>query len=240
MWEIIQEMAGDRLWIYTGIAGALLGAAFLAWFKDTRMGLWMYSKFDSFLNFLVERWGWTWFKQDENAWRKRYPKIVKKIGSLFIEKLHKNKIATVIKHIPGHGLAKSDSHTSTPKVKNNLKYLIKNDFFPFKNQKSLFAMTAHIIFESIDPILTATHSKKMINIIRNKIMFKNIIISDDISMKALKFSIEENTIKAFSAGCNIVLHCNGKMSEMIKVAKNSPKLDSFLMKKTSEFYKLIT
>ena len=168
------------------------------------------------------------------------PKIVKKIGSLFIEKLHKNKIATVIKHIPGHGLAKSDSHTSTPKVKNNLKYLIKNDFFPFKNQKSLFAMTAHIIYESIDPILTATHSKKMINIIRNKIMFKNIIISDDISMKALKFSIEENTIKAFSAGCNIVLHCNGKMSEMIKVAKNSPKLDSFLMKKTSEFYKLIT
>jgi len=101
-------------------------------------------------------------------------------------------------------------------------------------------MTAHIIYESIDPILTATHSKKMINIIRNKIMFKNIIISDDISMKALKFSIEENTIKAFSAGCNIVLHCNGKMSEMIKVAKNSPKLDSFLMKKTSEFYKLIT
>ena len=168
------------------------------------------------------------------------PKIVKKIGSLFIEKLHKNKIATVIKHIPGHGLAKSDSHTSTPKVKNNLKYLIKNDFFPFKNQKSLFAMTAHIIYESIDPILTATHSKKMINIIRNKIMFKNIIISDDISMKALKFSIEENTIKAFSAGCNIVLHCNGKMSEMIRVAKNSPKLDSFLMKKTSEFYKLIT
>ena len=168
------------------------------------------------------------------------PKIVKKIGSLFIAKLHKNKIATVIKHIPGHGLAKSDSHTSTPKVKNNLKYLIKNDFFPFKNQKSLFAMTAHIIYESIDPILTATHSKKMINIIRNKIMFKNIIISDDISMKALKFSIEENTIKAFSAGCNIVLHCNGKMSEMIKVAKNSPKLDSFLMKKTSEFYKLIT
>ena len=96
------------------------------------------------------------------------PKIVKKIGSLFIEKLHKNKIATVIKHIPGHGLAKSDSHISTPKVKNNLKYLIKNDFFPFKNQKSLFAMTAHIIYESIDPILTATHSKKMINIIRNK------------------------------------------------------------------------
>ena len=101
-------------------------------------------------------------------------------------------------------------------------------------------MTAHIIYESIDPINTATHSKKIINIIRNKIGFKNVIISDDVSMKGLKFTIEKNTIKAFNAGCNLVLHCNGRMSEMIKVAKNSPKLDSFLMKKTSEFYKLIS
>ena len=168
------------------------------------------------------------------------PKVVKKIGSLFIEKFHKNKIATVIKHIPGHGLAKLDSHKSTPVVRKNLKYLVKNDFFPFRKQKSLFALTAHIVYESIDPICTATHSKKVIKIIRNKIKFKNIIISDDISMKSLKFSISENTIKAFKAGCNIVLHCNARMSEMIKVAKNSPELDSFLMKKTSEFYKLIS
>ena len=167
-------------------------------------------------------------------------KVVKKIGSLFIEKFHKNKIATVIKHIPGHGLAKLDSHKSTPVVRKNLKYLVKNDFFPFRKQKSLFALTAHIVYESIDPICTATHSKKVIKIIRNNIKFKNIIISDDISMKSLKFSISENTIKAFKAGCNIVLHCNARMSEMIKVAKNSPELDSFLMKKTSEFYKLIS
>ena len=168
------------------------------------------------------------------------PKVVKKIGSLFIEKFHKNKIATVIKHIPGHGLAKLDSHKSTPVVRKNLKYLVKNDFFPFRKQKSLFALTAHIVYKSIDPICTATHSKKVIKIIRNNIKFKNIIISDDISMKSLKFSISENTIKAFKAGCNIVLHCNARMSEMIKVAKNSPELDSFLMKKTSEFYKLIS
>ena len=168
------------------------------------------------------------------------PKIVKKLGSMFIEKFHKNKIASVIKHIPGHGLALTDSHLKTPIVKKSLKYLLKNDFSTFKKQKSLFAMTAHIIYESIDPINTATHSKKIISIIRNKIRFKNVIISDDVSMKGLKFSIEKNTIKAFSAGCNLVLHCNGRMSEMIKVAKNSPKLDSFLMKKTSEFYKLIS
>ena len=82
MWETILEMADDRLWIYTGIVGALLGAAFLAYFKDTIMGLWMYSKFDATLDFLVERWGWTWLQQPEDAWRKRYPKITKKIDSL--------------------------------------------------------------------------------------------------------------------------------------------------------------
>ena len=82
MWETILEMADDRLWIYTGIVGALLGAAFLAYFKDTMMGLWMYSKFDATLDFLVERWGWTWLQQPEDAWRKRYPKITKKIDSL--------------------------------------------------------------------------------------------------------------------------------------------------------------
>ena len=168
------------------------------------------------------------------------PKIVKDIGKIFIKKFHDNKIATVIKHIPGHGLAKTDTHKYLTKIKENYKYLIKNDFVPFNEQKSLFAMTAHIICQSIDPNHTATHSKKVIKIIRNKIKFKNIIISDDISMKALKYSIKENTIKAFTSGCNIVLHCNGKMSEMIKVAKNSPKLNSFLMKKTSEFYKLIS
>ena len=168
------------------------------------------------------------------------PKVVKCIGNLFIKKYQENKISCVIKHIPGHGLAKKDSHVSTPVVKKNLNYLMKNDFYPFKKHNALFAMTAHIIYESIDKHYTATHSKKIINIIRNKIKFKNIIMSDDISMKSLKFSLKENTLKSFNAGCNIVLHCNGKLSEMLVVAKNSPKLDSFLMKKTSEFYKLIS
>ena len=165
--------------------------------------------------------------------------IVSKIGKYFIEKFHENKIATVMKHIPGHGLAQVDSHKKTPIVYKNLNYLLKNDFIPFKNQKSLFAMTAHIIYKDIDKNNTATHSKEVISIIRKKIKFNNIIITDDISMKALKFSIKKNTTMAFNAGCNLVLHCNAKMNEMIKVAENSPKLDKFLMKKTLEFYKLV-
>jgi beta-N-acetylhexosaminidase len=104
-------------------------------------------------------------------------------------------------------------------------------------KKSLFAMTAHVIFKKIDPENTVTHSKKLINIIRNQIKFKNLLISDDLSMKSLKYSIKENTIRAFKAGCNIALHCNGNLKEMSIVAENSPKVNSFIIKKTSEFYK---
>ena len=101
-------------------------------------------------------------------------------------------------------------------------------------------MTAHIIYKDIDPINTATHSKKIINIIRNKIGFRNLIISDDISMKALKYSIKSNTQKALSAGCNLILHCNAKYSEMKIVAENSPKLNAFIIKKTSQFYNFLS
>jgi hypothetical protein len=82
MWEMIDRMLGDTLWIWTAIAGSLVGAAFLAYFKDTSAGLWFYAKLDQFLDFLVERYGWTWFKQPTDAWRKKYPYITKKIDDL--------------------------------------------------------------------------------------------------------------------------------------------------------------
>ena len=101
-------------------------------------------------------------------------------------------------------------------------------------------MTAHIIFKKIDNENTVTHSKKMINLIRKKIGFRNILISDDLSMKSLKGTIKENTIKTFNAGCNLALHCNGNLKEMQIVAKNSPKIDKFILKKTSQFYKILS
>ena len=168
------------------------------------------------------------------------PKIVSKIGDICIKNFHSNNIGTVIKHIPGHGLAKVDSHKLTPIVNKNLKYLIKNDFSTFRKKSSLFAMTAHIIYRNIDKINTATHSKKIIQLIRNNIKFKNIIMSDDISMKSLKSSINVNTLKAFNAGCDLVLHCNGNFKEMCDVADNSPLLNKFIIKKTSQFYKIIS
>ena len=170
----------------------------------------------------------------------RNPKIVSKIGDYCIKYFEENRIGTVIKHIPGHGLAKVDSHLSTPFVSKKLDYLTKNDFIPFKNKQSLFAMTAHIVFTDIDNKNTVTHSQKLIKLIRNRIGFKNILISDDLSMKSLKGPIKENTIKTFKAGCNIVLHCNGNLKEMTVVGQNSPLVDRFITKKTSEFYKILS
>ena len=167
-------------------------------------------------------------------------KIVSKIGNFCIDEFTKNKIGTIIKHIPGHGLAKVDSHKKTPLVKEKVNILNKKDFYAFKNKKCFFAMTAHIVYRDIDKLNTATHSKKVINLIRNKIKFRNLIISDDISMKSLKFSIEINTKKAFSAGCNLALHCNGKFKEMMIVARNSPKVNKFIITKTSQFYKILS
>ena len=101
-------------------------------------------------------------------------------------------------------------------------------------------MTAHVIYKTYDPINTATHSKIVINkIIRKYIKFRGVLISDDISMKSLKFSLEENAIKALMSGCNLVLHCNGNIKEMIRVAKVVPKIDKFTEKKTSDFYNFL-
>ena len=101
-------------------------------------------------------------------------------------------------------------------------------------------MTAHIIYTNIDKENTATHSKKIIKLIRNNIKFKNIIMSDDLSMKSLKSSIELNTLRSFKAGCDLVLHCNGNFKEMCDVAINSPLINKFIIKKTSQFYKIIS
>ena len=101
-------------------------------------------------------------------------------------------------------------------------------------------MTAHIVFNKIDQKNCVTHSKKIINLIRKSIGFKKLIISDDLSMKSLKFSIEENTKRAFTAGCNLVLHCNGNLKEMVKVGENSPSINKFILKKTSQFRDIIS
>ena len=168
------------------------------------------------------------------------PNVVKELGKFCINQYHFNKIATIIKHIPGHGCATSDSHLMLPRVNLSYKELSKIDFIPFKFSKSKFAMTAHILYKKVDDSNVATFSNKIIlNIIRKKMGFRGILISDDISMKALKFNLIDNAKKSLLAGCNLVLYCAGNYTETLKLIKEVPYIDQFTTKKTSEFYKFL-
>ena len=167
-------------------------------------------------------------------------KIVSKIGNICIQLYRENKIATVMKHIPGHGLSVHDSHLKLPIIKASKKTLIKNDFKTFKDCNSFFAMTAHIVYQSYDKLNPATHSKIVIkDVIRKNIGFKGLLISDDISMKALTKDLSYNAIKAIDSGCNLVMHCNGNLREMNKIVKVIPTIDNFTRKKTAQFYNFL-
>jgi|TARA_B100001093_G_scaffold364053_1_gene348845 beta-N-acetylhexosaminidase len=169
------------------------------------------------------------------------PNIVNELGKLCVNFYKANKIATVIKHIPGHGGANLDSHFKLPKINDSVTSLKKKDFKCFKNISSHFAMTAHILYTKIDKKNNVTHSEIAIKkIIRKEIGFKGILISDDISMKALKYNLIKNANLALKAGCNLVLYCAGKTNELKRLLKSTPYIDKFTVKKTSEFYKFLS
>ena len=166
--------------------------------------------------------------------------VIKKLGSECLDIYKKNKILTVAKHIPGHGRAKVDSHLYLPSIKNSLNELKKTDFKAFQVQNYKLAMTAHILLNKIDKINCVTHSKQIIKkIIREYIGFKGILISDDISMKALKYDLLTNAKKSINAGCNLVLYCAGNIKDNFKLIKSLPYIDKFTSKKTSELYKFL-
>ena len=127
-----------------------------------------------------------------------------------------------------------------PRVSLSLKKLDEIDFYPFKFSNAKLAMTAHILYTNYDKVNVATFSKKIIrNIIRKKIMFKGILISDDISMKALKYDLVTNAKKSLEAGCNLALYCKGNINDNLKLIRSLPYVDKFTSKKTSEFFKFL-
>ncbi len=129
-------------------------------------------------------------------------------------------VLPVIKHIPGHGRATVDSHKALPRVDTPLAELIEQDFDPFHRLSDLpVAMTAHVIYEAIDPHAPVTASPTAIHdIVREQIEFDGLLLSDDLSMKALSGSMTQRAAACLDAGCDIALHCNGDISEMIAVA----------------------
>jgi len=166
--------------------------------------------------------------------------IVKKFGEITVKECHAVNVVNVIKHIPGHGCSTKDSHLTLPKVNYNKKILNSIDFYPFKSSSAKLAMTAHILYSKIDSKNVSTFSKKIIReIIRKKIGFKGILMSDDISMKALKYDLISNAKMSLSAGCNLVLYCAGNIEDNFKLIKSVPYIDKFTSKKTSEIYKIL-
>lgn len=155
------------------------------------------------------------------------PAVVAELARAAADGLLEGGVLPVVKHIPGHGRAMADSHLELPRVSAPRAELERLDFEPFRRLSDMpLAMTAHVIYEDIDPVLPATISPKVIaEVIRGHIGFDGCLMTDDVSMKALSGDIGANTKAAFAAGCDLALHCNGTMHEMRAVAENSPRLD---------------
>ncbi len=137
-------------------------------------------------------------------------------------------VLPVLKHIPGHGRATADSHHRLPTVNTTVSELAKTDFAAFVPLADLpMAMTAHVVFSALDAAQPATTSATIIEqVIRGSIGFQGLLMSDDVSMNALEGSIAERTRAIVAAGCDMVLHCNGKLDEMRSVADETPELES--------------
>lgn len=169
------------------------------------------------------------------------PEIVAQLSRKTAEGLLAKGVLPIIKHIPGHGRAKADSHKELPIVNASLKELLKTDFKPFSLLADMpWAMTAHILYKAIDPNNPATLSSRVINFIRKEIGFRGILISDDLSMEALTGSFAQRAIRTLEAGCDIILHCNGGMHEMTEIASVTPKISNNIKEKLEEHFRMIS
>src|SRR5260221_4118408 len=154
------------------------------------------------------------------------PGKVAAIAKAIAEGLQLGGVLPVLKHLPGHGRATADSHHRLPVVGTDPATLAATAFAAFRPLAGLpLGMTAHVVFSAIDPVAPATTSVTMVRqVIRGSIGFQGLLMSDDISMKALSGTIAERSRASLAAGCDVVLHCNGELSEMAAVASEAPEL----------------
>jgi beta-N-acetylhexosaminidase len=150
------------------------------------------------------------------------------LGEAVCEGLLAGAVIPVIKHIPGHGRTRVDSHEACPAVETGREELSCTDFAPFRKLAGMpWAMTAHIVFAAIDPVAPATLSRRLIvEIIRHEIGFDGVLVSDDLSMRALGGKIGERARRALEAGCDLALHCNGDPREMEEVVAATSQMSS--------------
>ncbi len=154
------------------------------------------------------------------------PGRVARLGRASCEGLLGGGVVPVVKHIPGHGRARADSHLELPKVDTPHAELSGSDFAPFRALADApWAMTAHVVYTALDPDAPATVSARVIaEVIRGEIGFDGVLVSDDLSMQALSGGLASRTAAALAAGCDLALHCNGRRDEMLQVASAAPPL----------------
>src|SRR5580700_2628316 len=154
------------------------------------------------------------------------PAKVAAIGGAIAAGLLEGGVLPVLKHIPGHGRATADSHQRLPVVNTDRATLEATDFAAFRPLAALpMGMTAHVVFTAIDPVAPATSSASIVGeVIRNSIGFQGLLMSDDVSMGALSGSLGERALAALGAGCDMILHCNGRLDEMRELAPVMPVL----------------
>jgi beta-N-acetylhexosaminidase len=155
------------------------------------------------------------------------------LGRAVIEGMIEGGVLPVMKHIPGHGRATADSHMALPRVSTPADELRATDFVPFRSLNHCpLAMTAHVVYEAIDPDHPATTSARVIRgIVRGELEFAGLLLSDDLSMQALEGSLGARAHAAQFAGCDVVLHCNGGMEEMVDIAAEVKPLDDIHLKR---------
>jgi beta-N-acetylhexosaminidase len=164
------------------------------------------------------------------------PKKVAAIARAVTDGLEQGGVLPVLKHIPGHGRATADSHLRLPTVDTSKKELEQTDFAAFQPLADLpMAMTAHVVFSALDPTHPATTSATIIEqVIRGVIGFQGLLMSDDVGMNALAGSFAERTRAVFAAGCDVVLHCSGKLDEMREIAGETPELSGRALQRARE------
>jgi beta-N-acetylhexosaminidase len=162
------------------------------------------------------------------------PQQVAALATAVADGLKAGGVLPVVKHIPGHGRAMADSHLRLPVVTADRRTLEATDFAAFVPLAGApFGMTAHVVFTALDPGLPATTSAIMISeVIRGFIGFSGALMSDDVSMGALAGPIAQRVRQSLAAGCDLVLHCNGDLAEMQKVAANCPELGGAARERT--------
>ena len=159
------------------------------------------------------------------------------MGRAACEGLLAGGILPIIKHIPGHGRAGADSHTDLPRVDTPLEQLVEIDFYPFQvNADMPLAMTAHVLYDAIDKKRPATTSKKCITVIREGMGFDGLLICDDLSMNALSGALNKRARDSLKAGCDVLLHCNGDMDQMVQVVAEAPRLKGHALRRVEAAY----